>query len=128
MFDVENAVVKGEIPSYYYTDFVVCHSFPANKVNPADLTPGTTLNCRPVNTGRSDRCLLTRSYVNDRLQDTYNSLVVPVQNGIGVSGGISMTIFRVQAVVDANPGVGIIQCDIKNGYSEMTRQAILNSI
>ena len=54
-----NAVVKVEMPSYFYTVFVACRLVPANKVNPVDLPPDVTPDCRPVNIGRSDRHLFT---------------------------------------------------------------------
>ena len=117
LYDFSNAVVKVEFPSYFYTLFVACCIVPANKINPADLSPGIPPDFRPVNISRSDRRLFTQSYFNDRLQETYNSLVAPIQNGVGISGGISITSFGVHAVLDANPGFGVIQVDIKMGIT-----------
>ena len=34
LFDFSDAAVKVEMPSYYYTNFLVCHLVPNNKVNP----------------------------------------------------------------------------------------------
>ena len=127
LFDNKNAVVKTEIPSYYYTTFVVYCLVPANKVSSADLSPGTTPDCKYVNIGRADRRLFTRAYFDDRLQDTYNSLVTG-KNGIDVNGEKSISTFGVQALLNVNPGFGIIQCGIKNGYNEMCREAVFNSI
>ena len=127
-FDFANVVVKEEMPTYYYTAFVVCRLVPANNVNPADLPPGAASDCRPVNTGRSDSRFFARPYFDDQLQDAYSSLGTQVQNGVGVSGGISITIFGVQAIMYANPGFDIIQGDINSGYDEISRRAFLNSI
>ena len=108
LFDFSNAVVEVEMPSYFYTACVACRLVSANKVNPVDLPPGATPDCRPVNIGRLERCLFTRAYSGGRLQDTYNRHVAPIQNGVVVSRGISITSFGVQAVMDANPGFGAI--------------------
>ena len=94
------------------------------QANSADLLPRTPPDCRPVNFSRSDRRLFTRSHFGDRLQETYNSLVAPIQNGGVVSGRISITSFEVQAVLDANPGFGHIQGNIKNGYKEVQRESV----
>ena len=72
---------------------------PANKVDPADLPPGTPADCRPVNIGNSLRRLITRAYYDDGLQETYNSIIGLVQNGVGVQGSISITAFGVQAAL-----------------------------
>ena len=105
------------MPSYFYTAFVACRLVPANKTNLVDLPPGAIPDYRPVNISRSDKHLFTQSYFDDRLQEIYNSLVAPIQNGVSISGGISITSFGVHAVLDANPGFGVIQVDIKMGIT-----------
>ena len=52
----------------------------------------------------------------------------PVQNGVGVKGGISITTFGVQAILDANPSSIVIQGGIRNGYNEMKSECVLFSI
>lgn len=43
----------------------------------------------------------------------------PIQNGVGVLGGISITAFGIQAAIDASPGFASIQGNLKNGYNEV---------
>ena len=67
-----------------------------------------------MNIGGAKRRLVTRAYFDDNLQGYYNCLVQPVQNGVGVRGGISITAFGAHAALDAAPGFGVIQGDITN--------------
>ena len=57
--------------------------------------------------------------------DTFNEIIGPVQNGVGVKGGISITVFGVQLMMAANPDFGVIKGDIKNGYNEASREHCL---
>ena len=41
-----NAVVKVELPAYFYVGWVACRLVPANKEDPAELPPGTAPDCR----------------------------------------------------------------------------------
>ena len=126
--DFANAVVQVRLPRWFYVGWVACRLVPANKVDPADLPPGTPADCRPVNIGGSLQRLVTRAYYDDGLQETYNSIIGPVQNGVGVKGGISITAYGVQAVLDAEPTFCVFQGDLKNGYNEIGREAILSAM
>jgi hypothetical protein len=59
------------------------------------------------------------------LQEAYICIFGPVQNGVGIHGRISITTFRVQAALAANPDFPIFQGDNKNGYNEKLRKSIL---
>ena len=54
----------------------------------------------------------------------------PVQNRVGIAREISITVFGVQATLDANPNFGLrlIQCNLKNGYNEISREGVLNAM
>ncbi|KAL7525155.1 hypothetical protein ACHAXR_000881, partial [Thalassiosira sp. AJA248-18] len=97
LLDYVNVAVTVQLPPYFYDAWVACRLVPANKLKPADLPPGTTPDCRHVNIGGSERRLITRAYFDEGLQSSYNAIVGPVQNGVGVRGGISITAFGVQA-------------------------------
>ena len=86
---------------YFYWAWVTSRLVPANKVNPADLPPTTFRDCRPVNIAVQ--------------QTSFNGIVVPVQNGVNVKEGITITAFGVQAVIDAQPDFDISQGDLENG-------------
>ena len=104
---------------------MVVRLVPANKADPDDLPPGTVPDCRPVNIGGAERRLATRAYFDEQLQSTYNEILGPVQNGVGVKGGISITAFGVMAARDAAPGHATIQGDIKNGFNEVQQETML---
>ena len=80
-------------PGYFYQAWVACRLVPANKVDPDDLPPETTPDCRPVNIGGAERRLVTRASFDNYRQGCYNAIVQPVQNGVRVRGGISITVF-----------------------------------
>ena len=58
---------------------------------------------------------MTRAYFDESLQATYNSIVGPVQNGVWLKNGISITAIGIQAAMDVG--------DIRNGYNEISRKA-----
>ena len=105
-----------------------CRLVPANKVDPDDLPAGTVPDCRPVNIRSAERRLITQAYFDEGLQSAYNNIVGPIQNGVGVRNGISITAFGVQAVLDSAPGFGAIQGDISNGYNEIKRERVITAI
>ena len=94
---------------------------PTDKIDPDDLPPGVTPDCRPINIGNTERCHITRAYFDEDPQSTYNEILGPVKKGVGIRGGISITAFGVQTVVDTSPGFASIQGYIKNGYIEVER-------
>ena len=70
---------------------------------------------------------MTRAYFDEGLQATYNSIVGPVQNGVGLKNGISITAIGIRP--HANQDFGVIQGDIKNGYNgEISRKSVLDAI
>ena len=81
---------------------------PANKADPDNLPPSTVPDCQPVNIGNTERRLITRAYFDEELQLRYNELLGPVQNGVGIKGGISITAFGVLAAMDTVPGIASI--------------------
>jgi len=96
LWSFANAVVRVGLPMYFYTAWAAaCRLVSANKVDPDDLPPGVIPDCRSVNIGGVERRLFTRSYWDEGLQLTYNSILGPVQNGVGVKGGISITAFSI---------------------------------
>ena len=54
-----------------------------------------------MNTGSAERRLVTRAYFDEELQEAYNTILEPEQNGAGIQGEISITAVGVQAVLDA---------------------------
>jgi len=50
----------------------------------------------------------------------YIQILGPVQNGVGIRGGISIIAFGTQIIMDANPNFAVFQGDIKNGYNEIS--------
>ena len=125
LYDFCNAVVQVELPAWFYRAYVAGRLVPANKADPDDLPPGATPDCRPVIIGNAERRFATRCYFDDELQQTYNDLLGPVQNGVGIKGGISITAFTAMAAMDAAPGHATIQGDIKNGFNEVQRETML---
>ena len=101
---------------------------PANKVDPSALPPGPDSPARPINIGNAERRLITHAYFDANLQDVYNEILGLVQNGWGVPGGISITTFGVQVVLDAWPYFDAVQGDIKNGFNKIQRESILASM
>ena len=56
LLDYVNVTVLVQMPSYFYNTWVGCCLVLANKVNPADLPPGTILpDYHPVNIGGEER-------------------------------------------------------------------------
>ncbi len=123
--DYANAVIRVQMPDYFYAAWVSSHLVPANKVHPDHLPPGTTPDCRLVNIGSVKRRLITRAFFNKDLKATFNKIVGPVQNGVGAQAGVSITAFGVTAALDAVPEFGVIQGDLKNGYNEVSHKTIM---
>ena len=67
-----------------------------------------------------------RAYFDDWLQDTYNSLVASVN--LASSGGHQSQCSGCGHSWTLTLAFSAIQGDIKNGYNNITREAILNSI
>ena len=126
--DYANAIVKVQMPPYFFKAFVASRLVPVNKTSPDDLPPGVQPDARPLNIGGTERRAITRAYFDEDLQATYNDIVGPVQNGVGLKNGISVTAIGIQAAMDANPDFGVIQGDIKNGYNEISRKSVLDAI
>ena len=101
---------------------------PANKVDPSTLPPGANLSAQPINIGNAERRLITRAYFDADLQDAYNGILGPVQNGCGMPDGILITAFGVQAVLDVRPDFGAVQGDINNGFNEIQRESIMTAM
>ena len=99
-WEYANLVVQAQLPDYFYIVFGASRLVPANKVDIADLPPGTVPDCRPVNIGSAERRFITRAYFDVSLIETLTYIVGPVQNGVGVKNGISITTFGVQLSLD----------------------------
>ena len=125
MFDFANDVVQVNLPGYFYRVWVAHRLVSTNNVHPSELPEGAEPDCRPIQIGRSDRRLFSRAYWDQSLQFEYNRILGPVQNGVGIKGGISITVMGVQAALDANPEFGYIQGYIKNRYNEVCRESIM---
>ena len=69
LYDYANAIIKVQMPAYFYAAWTACHLAPANKVDPDDLPEGIIPipDCRPVNIGSTKRRLITQSYFDDGL-------------------------------------------------------------
>ena len=91
-----------ELPTYFYATWVTCRCVLANKIDPDKLLPGTPADCRLVNIGGAKRRRITQLYYNKGLQGAYVGIVSPVQKGVGIKNGISITAFGVRAARDAN--------------------------
>jgi hypothetical protein len=70
--------------------------------------------------------MFTRAYFDEELQSTYNEILGPVQNGVGIKQGIFITSFGVMAAIDATPGFASIQDDTKNGYNEVEKESVIS--
>ena len=114
MFDFANDVVQVNLPGYFYRVWVAHRLVSTNNVHPSELPEGAEPDCRPIQIGRSDRKLFSRAYWDESLQFEYNRILGPVQNGVGIKDGISITAMGVQAALDANSEFGCIQRDIKH--------------
>ena len=123
-----NNIVQGQFPDYFYAGYVASRLVPANKVHPDLLNPDDTPDCRPINIGSAERQLIERAYFDEGLQASFARILEPVQNGVCVKGGISKSIFGIQAVLDANPNFAIFQGDIKNGFNEVSRASIVEAV
>jgi hypothetical protein len=77
---------------------------------------------------KSERCLIERAYFDEGLQEAYVCILGPVQNGVGICGRISITIFRIQVALDANPDFAIFQGNIKNGCNKISHESILTAL
>jgi hypothetical protein len=62
------------------------------------------------------------------LKATFNDIVGPVQNGVGIQAGISIMAFGVTAVLDTVPEFGVIQGDLTNGYNKVLRESIMHAL
>ena len=92
-----NAAVSIELPQYFYVAWLATRLVLVNKTDPADLPLGMETFTRPINVGYAKRRLITRAYFYNDLQAVYNGTLGPVQNGCGISGGISIKVFGVSA-------------------------------
>jgi hypothetical protein len=113
------------LPTTLYKANCPSRLVPAKKIHPNLLNPHKNQECRPVNIGNAERRLIEQAYFDEGLQETYVCILGPVQNGVGIRGVISITTFRCQAGLNANPDFAIFQGDIKNGYNEISRASIL---
>ncbi len=52
----------------------------------------------------------------------------PVQNGVGIRGEISVTVFGVQVAMDAKLSFSTFQEDLKKGYNKIKCDSILNAM
>ena len=123
-----NKVVQVALPDWFYRAWVVCRLVPANKADPDDIPPGSVPDCRPVNIGTAEQRLIGRSYLDEGLIKTFNSILGPVQNGVGIKNGISITAFGVSSVLEARPDFACFQGDIKNGFNEVKRKTCIDSL
>jgi hypothetical protein len=128
LFNYGNAIVHVKMPDYFYEAWVTVRLVPANKADPDNLPPGTVPDCRPVNLGNAERRMITRAYFDEKLQLTYDKILGPVQNGVGIKDGISITAFGVLAAMEAAPGVASIQDDIKNGYNKVKKESVMKEM
>ena len=124
-FDYANTVVQVKLASYFYRVWVVCCLVPVNKVDPDDLPLGTTPDYQPVKVGNAEHRHITRGHFDEKIQSTYNKILGPVQNGVGISGGISITAFGLQSAIDASPGFTSIKDDLDNGYTAVKRDGVM---
>jgi len=106
----------------------MCRLVPANNVDPDDLPAGVIPDCSPDNFGSAERRLIAQAYFDEGLQQVYNNIVGPVQNGVGVQNGISITAFGFQAVLGSAPGFGAIQSNISNEYNGIECKGVLMAI
>jgi hypothetical protein len=95
--DHANAVVWVQMPDYFYAAWVPPRIAPANKVHPDDLPPGATPDCGPVKIGSAKCQLITWQFFDNDLKGTFNNIVHPVQNGVGIQAGMSIMVFGVTA-------------------------------
>ena len=123
-----NAVVSVELPRYFYVSWLAIRLVLTNKTDPADLPPGMETSTGPINVGYAERRLVTRAYFGDDLQTAYNGVLGLVQNGCGISGGISITAFGVMSMLDARPDFGTLQGGIKNGFNKVKRESIFGAM
>ena len=91
MFEFVNNAVQVNLPGYFYRAWVANRLVPANKVHPSELPEGAEPDYRPIQISRSDRRLFIRAYWDESLQFEYNRILGPVQNGVGIKDGISIT-------------------------------------
>ncbi len=120
-----NNIVQGQLPKYFYKGYCASRLVPANKVHPDQLNPDNIQECRPINIGNAERCLIKQAYFDEGLQEAYTHILGPVQNRLGIHGRISITTFGVQAALDAHPDFSIFQGNIKNGYNKILCESIL---
>jgi hypothetical protein len=120
-----NNAVQGQLPKYFYEGYCASCLVPANKEHPDQLNPGNIQECRPINIDNAEKRLIKKAYFDEGLQEAYVRILGPVQNEVGIRGGIFISTFGVQAALDANSDFAIFQGDIKNGYNEILRESIL---
>ena len=107
LFNFGNNVVTNALPKYFYTAYLATRLVPANKDDPADLPEGKTADCRPVKIRGSNRRLFLRAWLDSTILNIFRDVIGPVQNGVAIKGGISLTAYAVHLTMEANPNFGV---------------------
>jgi hypothetical protein len=96
------------MPDYFYAAWISSRLVPTNKVHLDDLPTGTTPDWHPINNGSAKRRLITQAFFDKDLKAPFNKIFGPVQNGVRIQAGISITASKVTPALDAALEFGII--------------------
>jgi hypothetical protein len=127
LFRLAQHIVKGTMPSYFYTLFTSVRCVPLNKKHLEELNEGDIMDCRPVGIGNSLRCLITKALFK-QFTNIFIQATAPMQYGCGEKAGGSKMIFNLSAHMKANPTHTLASLDYSNAFNEASREQILEAL
>ena len=127
-FSYSVAVMKVELPLWFYEVESAVRLVPANKVDPRELPPNMTPDARPVGVGTAERRHRERVYYDTPTIASFNIITAPIQNGVGLKAGMTISVFAAQAQMEAAPGHEVHKKDLMNGYNEVKRSSVMEEL
>jgi len=124
--DFATCYASGELPAWYYAATAVAGLVPLVKkpLTPAERQAGVEPDARPVAVGGGFfRAVGTA--VTDATKASFLSVLSPQQLAVGVSGGCEILVHGVRLLLELNPHFVVVKIDLRNGYGEVSRAAIL---
>ena len=120
------AYASAELPLWYYSASAVAKLVPLFKapLTPEQARAGVQPDVRPVSVGDAFfRAVGT--YLADADKPAFASVLAPQQLAVGVSGGCEILVHGTRLLLELHPNFVAIKIDLRNGYGEVARAAIL---
>ena len=87
--------------------------------------PGGDPDVRPVAIGEVDVCAFTRAAYRDVTHSVLADYLAPQQVAVGISGGLSILVHGVRALLRMRRDFVVVRLDLRNAYNEIDRAVLL---